>query len=337
MKTITEVVAAFRQAALKAGLRRNTISTYEATIKEFATMLKEGKIAGPQEYFDYLACGKQLSPNSVCHALNPLKFFYEKVLEKEFGQYTVPQRNRNKPIRNVLTMQDILAMMALMPRIPRLQTGLLAGCGMRITSDMLQLRIKDIRLQDRIIDMHDGKCGKSRVIAIPEFLIPDLEKQLAACRRQWEIDHSKSIICPHPQASLMRKLSRKTFGTFPWYWLFPSQKVHGQERWHSTDKRIVSALRAAADELKITQRVNPHALRHSYATGLLRNGVDIRTIQEQLGHSHLETTEIYLHAAGLKSVTSPLDTASAQNIIHLSQCHTPIPIAPAAKKKNARQ
>ena len=112
----------------------------------------------------------------------------------------------------------------------------------------------------------------------------------------------------------MRKLGRSTFGKFPWYWLFPSQKIHGKERWHSTDKKIVSALRQAADELKITQRVNPHALRHSYATGLLRNGIDIRTIQEQLGHSNLETTEIYLHAAGLKSVTSPLDMASTKII-----------------------
>ena len=81
------------------------------------------------------------------------------------------------------------------------------------------------------------------------------------------------------------------------------------------DKKIFNALKKAADILGITQRVNPHALRHSYATGLLRNGVDIRTIQEQLGHSNLETTEIYLHASGMKSVTSPLDTAA--NVIRL--------------------
>ena len=114
----------------------------------------------------------------------------------------------------------------------------------------------------------------------------------------------------------MRKLGRRTFGSLPWFWLFPSQKVHGQERWHATDRKIVTALRTAAAELGITQRVNPHALRHSYATGLLRNGVDIRTIQEQLGHSNLETTEIYLHAAGMKSVTSPLDVAAA-NVVPL--------------------
>jgi site-specific recombinase XerD len=316
MKTTTEVIAAFRSAALCAGLSRNTIATYAATIAEFSDMLKSKKITGPQDYLDYLATGKQLSANTVCHALNPLKFLYEKVLHKEFGEYRVPKRNRHKPIRNVLTMRDIVAMMDTMPRLPRLQSGLLAGCGLRIESDMLTLRLKDIRLSERVIDLHEGKNGKSRVIAIPEFLVPDLEKQIAACRRQWEKDHAQGIICPHPQESLMRKLGRRTFGSLPWYWLFPSQKVHGKERWHASDRRIVKALRTAADELGITQRVNPHALRHSYATGLLRNGIDVRTIQDQLGHTHLETTEIYLHAAGLKTVTSPLDL-SPQNITPL--------------------
>ena len=151
------------------------------------------------------------------------------------------------------------------------------------------------------LDVVDGR----RVAGRPE---------IAACRRQWEMDRAKGIICPHPQASLMRKFSRQTFGTLPWFWLFPSQKVHGCERWYATDKRLVSALREAAGLLGITQRVNPHALRHSYATGLLRDGVDVRTIQEQLGHTSLETTEIYLHASGDKAVQSPLDTAALRNL-----------------------
>ena len=113
----------------------------------------------------------------------------------------------------------------------------------------------------------------------------------------------------------MRKFSRQTFGTLPWYWLFPSQKVHGTERWHSTDKRLVTALRNAAEIKGITQRVNPHALRHSFATGLLREGVDVRSIQEQMGHTHLDTTELYLHTSGGNTVRSPLDTAAERNII----------------------
>lgn len=317
MKTIEEVMRAFEVAALNAGLMRNTRRTYAATIEEFSSMMKRCEIRGVQDYLNYLSSGKKVSPGTVWHALNPLKFFYEKVLGKEFGQYELPKRNRSRPMRSVLTMREILAMMETMPRIPRLQTGLLAGCGMRIESDMLTLRLKDIRLEDRVITIYEAKGGKSRALRIPEFLVGDLERQITACRMQWEKDRARGIICPHPQESLMRKLSRNTFGTLPWYWLFPSQKVHGTERWHSTDKRLVTALREAANLLGITQRVNPHALRHSYATGLLREGVDVRVIQEQMGHSSLETTEIYLHTSGQKSVASPLDSEAARNIIPL--------------------
>lgn len=314
MKTTQQVLAAFEIAALNAGLARNTRSTYARIIEDYTLMLKSGKIQGVQDYLNYLASVKKLSANSVFHALNPLKFFYEKVLKKEFGQYDLPRRNRTKPMRSVLSMAEIIGMMETMDRIPRLQTGLLAGCGMRIESDMLTLRLKDIRLADRVITIFDAKGGKTRPIRIPEFLVADLELQIAACRRQWEKDKAQGIICPHPQESLMRKFSRQTFGTLPWYWLFPSQKVHGTERWHSTDKRLVTALKAAAEHKGITQRVNPHSLRHSFATGLLREGVDLRAIQEQMGHTNLETTELYLHTTGGRTVQSPLDTQAARNI-----------------------
>jgi site-specific recombinase XerD len=315
MKTIAEILAAFEVAALNAGLSRNTRKSYAATIAEFSGMMKNRSLTGPQGYLEYLASVKKLSSNSVWHALNPLKFFYEKVLNKEFGQFELPRRNRNKPMRAVLSMNDVLRMLEIMPRVARLQAGLLAGCGMRVESDMLTLRLKDIRISDRVITIYEAKGGKSRALRIPEFLVTDLEHQISACRNQWQRDKSQGIICPHPQESLMRKFSRSTFGTLPWYWLFPSQCVRGSERWHATDKKLVTALREAAQVLSITQRVNPHALRHSFATGLLRDGVDIRTIQEQLGHTSLETTELYLHTAGEKTVRSPLDSAAERNII----------------------
>jgi site-specific recombinase XerD len=315
MKTLEQVMAAFEVAALNAGLSRNTRKTYAPTIAEFTQMLMKKQIDGPQGYFNYLASGKQLSANSVRHALNPLKFLYEKVLGKEFEQYDLPARNNSKPMRSVLTMREILSMMETMERIPRLQAGLLAGCGLRIESDMLTLRLKDIRLEDRVITIYEAKGGKSRALRIPEFLVDPLTHQIQCCRRQWEKDRVAGIICPHPQESHMRKLSRSTFASLPWYWLFPSRLAHGQERWHSTAKQLTTSLKDAAERLGITQRVNPHALRHSYATGLLRDGVDVRRIQEQMGHTSLATTEIYLHTAGKTTVTSPLDSEAARNLI----------------------
>jgi site-specific recombinase XerD len=317
MKTVEEVLELFEVAALKAGLSRNTRKTYAPIIADYMRLLHQGEITGVQGFLDHLSTVKKLSSNSVWHALNPLKFLCEKVFQKEFGTYDLPKRNRSKAMRAVLSMQDVISMLQIMPRVPRLQAGLLAGAGLRIESDMLTLRLKDIRLSDRVITIYEAKGNKSRALKIPEFIVPDLELQISACRRLWEADRAAGIICPHPEDSLMRKLGRRTFGTLPWYWLFPSQKVHGTERWYASDKRLVSALREAAGTLSITQRVNPHALRHSFATGLLRDGVDVRVIQEQMGHSSLQTTEIYLHTAGLKTVASPLDTAMARNVIQI--------------------
>ena len=95
MKTIEQVLVAFEVAALNAGLRRNTRRTYAGAIAEFSQLLKSGEISGPQGYFDYLASVKKLAPNTVYHALNPLKFLYEKVLHKEFGTFDLPKRNRS--------------------------------------------------------------------------------------------------------------------------------------------------------------------------------------------------------------------------------------------------
>jgi site-specific recombinase XerD len=314
-QTVEEVVAAFETATRAAGLSRNTRRGYTATVQDFASLLKAGTISGPQAYFDFLSTVRQLSPQSVWHALNPLKFLYEKVLEaEEFGTFQLPRRNKNRRIPCELSHADIINILCQLGRIERLQASLLYGCGLRVESDMLKLRLKDIHLDDRVLVIQTGKGDKSRALVLPESLIPDLEIQLRACRKQWEKDRAHGIICPVEEDSLMRKFGRKTFGTLPWYHLFPSRVVHdtprGKERWHATDKRLASALKSAAEQLGIMQRVNPHAVRHSYATNLLRSGVDIRTIQQQLGHSSVETTEIYAHATGAKGVPSPLDAGS---------------------------
>lgn len=332
-QTVEEVVAEFATACRAAGLARNTIRGYTATVEDFATLLKNREIDGPQAYFDHLATVRQLSAQSVCHALNPLKFLYERVLEGEFGTYRLPKRSKNRRIPCELSHADIINILCLLGRIDRLQASLLYGCGLRVESDMLKLRLKDIHLEDRMLVIQSGKGDKSRALRLPESIIGDLEIQVRACRRQWEKDRDAGIICPIDDESLMRKFGRRTFGTLPWAWLFPSRNVHdtarGKERWHATDKRLSTGLKQAAEHLGITQRVHPHALRHSYATNLLRSGTDIRTIQTQLGHSSVETTEIYAHAMGAKGVDSPLDAGSAAPL-PTSETIIPFPVRRSA-------
>lgn len=305
-KSLEQVLAAFENASLSAGHSRNTRSGYLATVKDFTSLLIARQITGPQGYFDYLSQVKKLCPASVWHALNPLKFLYEKVLGQEFSDnYRMPRRTKNRRIPCDIAHGDILRMLAIMPWRERLQAGLLYGCGLRIESDMLTARVKDVHLQDRMFIIQCGKGDKSRALRLPECLMPDLERQINACRKQWEKDRAAGIICPCDSESLMRKYGRRTFGTLPWYWLFPSRNVRGDARWHATDKALTTELKKAAEVLGITQRVNPHAFRHSYATNLLRSGTDIRTIQDQMGHTDVKTTEIYTAVMGGKGTPDP--------------------------------
>ena len=115
MKTVAEVLEAFETAALKAGLARNTRKTYAPIVADYVGLLKSGRITGVQDYLDHLSTVKKLSSNSVWHALNPLKFLYEKILNKEFGTFDLPKRNRCKSMRSVLSMTDVLRMLEIMP------------------------------------------------------------------------------------------------------------------------------------------------------------------------------------------------------------------------------
>ena len=117
----------------------------------------------------------------------------------------------------------------------------------------------------------------------------------------------RRILSPSPEPSLERKLGRRVFGTLPWYWVFPSQVVRGQERWHATDRGLCKAIAVACKQAGIRKRVTAHTFRHSHATALLQRGENIRVIQDQLGHSHIETTEIYTHATAQYKPASPLD------------------------------
>jgi len=308
---LSEALAKLDAAELRADHMPKTRESYRRVIVDYAGLLAAGKIDGPQGYIDFLADTRKLHWQTIRKALSPLHFFHVHVLGREMGELKLPRPRKTRRMPSELTHADCMNLIAAMDRAPKLQAALLYGCGLRVEVDLLRLRLKDVRLAAGMIDIQESKGDKSRSLKIPRAILPLLEDQLRRCRWQWEQDKAKGIICPHPRESLMRKFGRKQFGTLPWYWLFPSRTVHagelGPERWHATAHALEKALKTAADRLGICQRVHPHALRHSYATSLLRDGVDIRTIQEQLGHSDIATTEIYLRSVGFRAVDSPMD------------------------------
>ena len=289
----------------------STRDDYRRVIVDYAKLLQSGRIDGPQGYVDFLADTRKLHWQTIRKALSPLHFFHKEILGKEMGQLKLPKPRRGRRMPSELTHRQCMSLIAALDRGMKLQASFLYGCGLRVECDMLRLRLKDVRLEAGMIDIQESKGDKSRSIRIPQMIMPLLEDQIRRCKVQWEKDRAAGIICPHPRESLMRKFGRKNFGTLPWFWLFPSRVVHsgehGGERWHSTPHGLEKALKEAANHLGIFQRVHPHALRHSYATNLLRDGVDIRTIQEQLGHADIKTTEIYLRSVGFRGVESPMD------------------------------
>lgn len=299
-----------RDAQLKAGHSVNTRKTYRHWMLRYRAARRERLCRDLQGYLDRLSTVEQVNPKTVRQALNALKFYHEKVLGIEIPEKSLrlPRVNTHKNVPVWLTHEEAMDVIGRMEGLARLQAEMLYGTGSRITA-LLTLRLKDIDLGRGLVVFRHDKGGKSRTVRIPAMVMPRLQAHVAAVRLQWEADRQREVICPVDDPSLMRKLGRKRLGTLAWYWLFPSAALRGAERWHGTEKSLTAGLQKAVAEAGITKRVSPHVFRHSNATALLERGENIRAIQEHLGHTHVETTEIYTHAAGTEAVISPMDMA----------------------------
>jgi site-specific recombinase XerD len=312
MKILTdnEAILALRDAGLKAGHSLNTRKSYRGWLLRYRSARKAKQAHDLQSFLSRLSTVERVNPKTVRQALNALKFYHEKVLGIEIlpDSLTLPAINKNRNLPVWLTHEEAMGLLDRMEGVARLQAEMLYGTGSRITA-LLTLRLKDLDFQKGLVHFCFDKGGKSRTVRLPRVVMGRLMAHVATVRLQWEQDKKEGIICPMPNPSLMKKLGRARFGTLPFYWLFPSRDVRGKERWHATDHALSYSLKQAAEQSGIMKRISPHVLRHSNATALLELGENIRTLQEHLGHSHVETTEIYTHATGSQGVVSPMDRA----------------------------
>ncbi|PWN08012.1 integron integrase [Rhodohalobacter mucosus] len=265
-------------------------------------------------YLNHLANVRNVAASTQNQALCALVFLYREVLKKPVGildNITSAKRYQHIPV--VLSENEAKQILTELTGVKGLIVRLLYGSGLRI-SECLRLRIQDLDFDYRQIEVRNTKGAKDRVTMMPESLVTQLRSQIDKVHSL----HRKDLAMGMGEALLPHALSRKypdASGDLKWQYLFPSKKIGKdprsgfRHRYHQSPQSINSEIKKAVRKAGIRKKVSAHTFRHSFATHLLKNGYDIRTVQELLGHKSLKTTMIYTHVLnkGGKGVKSPLD------------------------------
>ena len=269
---------------------------------------------GINAFLTDLAVREHVSASTQNQALAALLFYFRFVLEDD-PEKTNPLVRAKKTARLpvVFTRSEVQAVISRLSGSKRLAAKLMYGTGMRI-SEVLCLRILDIDFGMNEIIVRHGKGDKDRHVMLPQTLFPELKEQIEHVR----VLHEKDLSDGWGAVELPGMLDAKypdAAKSFKWQWLFPqknrwkNQKTGEQGRFHLDESLLQRAVKIAVAESGINKNASCHTFRHSFATHMLENGYDIRTIQELLGHSDVSTTMIYTHVLnkGASGVISPLD------------------------------
>lgn len=309
------LLEATRRTIRAAGMSPATAKSYVGWIRRFAIFHGEHpKHLGPHHittFLNALAVDGNVAPSTQSQALCAILFLYRRVLGRDVPWLQelvrVPRRKR-LPV--VLTRSEVRAVLAQLHGVYLLIAALLYGAGLRL-SEALRLRVKDVDLDSGIIQVRQGKGDKDRTTILPQSIAPLLREHRLRTKRQHQRDLARGagfVELPHALARKYPKAARQ----WPWQWLFPATRTHthrdsGERRRHhlhptAVQRAVTRAVRAAG----ITKKATCHTFRHSFATHLLEDGHDLRTIQRLLGHQDIRTTSIYTHVVlqlrgGLKS------------------------------------
>jgi len=273
---------------------------------------------GEQEiarFLSSLASESHVSASTQNQALNALLFLYHKVLEKKIGLIQgVVRAKRPRRLPVVLTKEEVKRVLSCMTGTPWLMALLLYGAGLRLM-ECCRLRVKDVDFSRNQIVVRAGKGDKDRYTMLPAAVKEPLLKHLQGTKRQHEQDLTNGL----GRVALPNALERKYPNAgkdWGWHWVFPApqhyaDKVTGEKRRHHLHESVLQReVRRAVVKASISKPASCHTFRHSFATHLLEDGYDIRTVQELLGHSDVSTTMIYTHVLnrGGRGVQSPADS-----------------------------
>lgn len=269
-----------------------------------------------RQFLSELAVDRNVAASTQNQAFNALLFFYRHVLNRGEVIETLTGTLRAKQPKRlpvVLIREEINALFEQLENPHRLACRLIYGSGLRLL-ECLRLRVGDIDFDRKMITIRAGKGNKDRVTMLPDSLAADLRLHLEEVR---EI-HKADVAADYDGVYLPKALAFKypqAAKEWIWFWVFPAASVSTDprtrevRRHHIADNTLQRRFRAAVRKLDLQKRASVHSLRHSFATHLLENGYDIRSIQNLLGHVNLQTTMIYTHVAGknMLGVQSPLD------------------------------
>ncbi len=265
-------------------------------------------------FLNHLANVENVAAATQNQALNAISFLYTQVLRIELGdlgEIMAACKRRRIPV--VLSKEETQRLLAALEGSARLMAQVLYGTGLRLL-ELLRLRIQDIDFDRNQIVVRGGKGDKDRVTVLPESLRTALMEHLKRTKLLWEQDLREGFGEVYLPEGLARKYP-KAAREWGWQWVFPSRARSrdprsGKERRHHVQETgLQRAVKAGLQLSGITKRASCHTLRHSFATHLLENGYDIRTVQDLLGHKDVATTQIYTHVMQKPGigVRSPLD------------------------------
>lgn len=265
-------------------------------------------------YLSYLAVQRHVSVATQRTALNALVFLYRHMLRRELGRLEYQPSQRPRTLPSVFSHAEACSVIERLNGPARLAASLMYGSGLRVM-EAVRLRVHDIDFASACIVVREAKGGKWRRTLLPRTLEESLRNQIQVALALHQRDLQEgygAVYLPHALARKYPRAERQP----GWQYLFPAMNRSEDPRspgtWrrhHLGEQSVQRAVRVAIEASGIHRKAGCHTFRHSFATNLLRNGVDIRNIQEILGHAHITTTQIYTHVIGVheRGMISPMD------------------------------
>jgi integron integrase len=297
-----------------------TERTYTSWVRQF--ILYHNKrhpqdmgVAEINDFITHLVNQKSVSASTQNQAISAILFLYRNVLQVELDENALlPIRpGRPKRVPTVLSRDEARRVISRMDGVHKLMAQLMYGSGLRLM-EVMRLRVKDLDFDNHQIIVRDGKGENDRITMFPDTLVEPLRLHLQQVRALHDPDLARGYGTVYLPYALDRKYPNAN-REFAWQYVFPAPYLSTdpvsdvRQRHHLNESGLQKAVKQAARKAKLDKPVSPHTFRHSFATHLLENGYDIRTVQELLGHKDVKTTMIYTHVLnrGGLAVKSPLD------------------------------